>query len=301
MKSLIFFILMANVTNLLADSALTTSETRTSRHSKPKNFTLEFLLTAEQTKNIVTKKHDGSYSKIDASLLHTLSPDDQLRYFFASRYIETKSEEMGNELEPFFAEFMYRRKNLLTESQNNIYLESELKAYHIVNHEIRDDYGFNAAFIPQLILKKRITPRIGAKIKLRRHFFQTNTQNDYTLNFEDRIYLSASYYFAHKMLSITQLKYQHKIRKGNGPDYRFMELAQYNPFTRSLDLSAVPEAKKHQEIVTLHQGFLYFFDRQSMLEVYAETKLSNSYDKRDIETITDDELVFGTALYLTAF
>tara|TARA_Y100000590_G_scaffold319669_1_gene361747 strand:- start:303 stop:608 length:306 start_codon:yes stop_codon:yes gene_type:complete len=99
---------------------------------------------------------------------------------------------------------------------------------------------------------------------------------------------------------VNQIKYQHKIRKGNGLDFRFMELAEF-PAYGPPDFSKVPEAKKHQEIVTWHTGVLYFLDRSNMLEVYGETKLSNTYDKREIEEIANDEFVLGTALYLTAF
>ena len=178
-------------------------------------------------------------------------------------------------------------------------MEAELKNYRIIDEEIKERYGFDGSIIPQIILKKSWGRSLSAKLKVRRHFFQTNNDSYYTLDFEDRVYLSLAKVFNHRYMLITQLKYQHKIRKGNGLDYRFMELAEFGRF--GPDFSKVPEAKKHQELTTLHTGLTYFLNRSSMLEVYGETKVSNTYDKRDINTIAKDEFVLGTALYLTAF
>ena len=131
--------------------------------------------------------------------------------------------------------------------------------------------------------------------------FETNNQDNYTLNFEDRIYFSFSKLINYRFLFMAQLKYQHKIRKGNGLNFRFMELAKFDPRTMSMDFSHVPEAKKHQEIVTIHPSISYFINRSNMIEFYVETQLSNTYDKRNLEQITKDQFVFGSALYLTVF
>jgi hypothetical protein len=282
-------------------SSTSHSDVKHHKNKKQNKFSLEFLITSEQTKNIVTAKHDGSYSELDASLLHRLSPNDEIRYFLSTRYVDSQMENFGNEFEFFFAEFMYRRKNILTQDKNGIYMAAELKNYRVIDPDIKHEYNYDGSVIPQLIFKKSWGRRFSTKLKVRRHFYQTNNDSNYTLENEDRIYLSTSYFINRWSMAYAQLKYQHKIRKGDGIDYRFMELASYNRDTHRLDFSNVPDAKKNQEIVTLHTGFLYFLSRQNMLEVYAETKLSNTYDKREIDDIAHDELVFGTALYLTAF
>ena len=282
----------------LSSKALVKDQQRPSSQT----FTLEFLLASEQTKKIVSKSIDGTYTKFDISSLQNLSKDDQFRYFLATRYIDTKSdpsENMGNEFEMFFFEFMYRRKNILSQSRHGVSLTGELKNYWIIDDEIKKRYGYNGSFIPQVILKRRFGNSNSVSLKLRRHFFDTNTQDNYTLNFEDRAYLSLTNIFNRKFMLNNQIKYQHKQRKGNGPDYRFMELAEFGPYGR--DFSNVPAAKKHQEILTLHTGISYFLNRRNMVELYAETKLSNTYDQRDLATISNDEFVFGTAFYLTAF
>lgn len=267
---------------------------------KANPFSLEFLLTTEQTKQIVNKNMDGTYSKFDTSLLQTLTKNDQIRYFLATRYINTKSDNFGNEFEMFFFELLYRRKAILNHEQHGINLDFELKNYWIIDEDIRERYGYNGSFIPQVILKKSWSRKFSTKLKVRRHFFQTNSQNEYVLNFEDRIYLSATSYLTRGWMANAQIKYQHKQRKGNEYDPMFYSLLKETPWGAP-DFSDVPEAKKHQELVTLHTGVMHLFNRKTMLEVYGETKLSNTYDKRDLETITKDEFVFGTALYLTAF
>lgn len=271
------------------------------KENKKKAFTLEFLLATEQTKEIVSKKADGTYTKFDTSLLQKITPNDELRYFLSTRYIDTNSndEDFGNQFEFFFAEMMYRRKNILTEDQHGVYLEAELKNYRIIDSKIKKRYGFDGSIIPQVILKKKVAKGSYAKIKIRRHLFQTNNNDDYTLNFEDRVYLSYTKILKRKFMIVSQLKYQHKIRKGSGLDYRFMELAEFGQF--GPDFSKIPEAKKHQEITTFHNGISYFLNRSSMIELYYETKLSNSYDNRNPAKIAADEFVLGSALYLTAF
>ena len=46
---------------------------------------------------------------------------------------------------------------------------------------------------------------------------------------------------------------------------------------------------------------MYFLNSANLLELYVETQLSDNYDDRKVERIASDELVFGTALYLTLF
>ena len=298
---MIKFILTAMLcsANILANTSSTTIDTK--HKNKNDKWDLEFLIASEQTKDIVTTEYDGTYTKFDTSVLQKLDANNELRYFLSTRYIETKSEEFGNEFEFFFTEFMYRRKNILTESDHGLYLEAEIKNYWINDEDIKQRYGYDGTFIPQVIMKKRFGRAKSVQLKLRRHFYQTNNTDNYILNFEDRVYLSYSQMIGRRFLFNTQLKYQHKIRKGNGLDYRFMQLASFNPRSRRMDFSKVPKAKKHQELLTIHPGISYFINRSNMIEFYVETKLSNTYDKRDLESIMQDEFVLGTALYLTAF
>jgi hypothetical protein len=301
---IIFLTLLTIISTDLMSASITTTSKKIHKSTTKKDgsFSLEFLIATEQTKEIVSKKMDGSYTKFDTSLLQHLNKNNEIRYFLSTRYIDTKVQDgsdFGNEFETFFYELMYRRKNILTESENGLYMEAELKNYRILDKEIKKRYGFDGAIIPQVILKKNFNRSLSAKIKVRRHFYQTNNDGHYTLDAEDRIYLSLAKVFKHRFMLMAQMKYQHKIRKGNGLDYRFMELAEFGRF--GPDFSKVPEAKKHQEITTLHTGLTYFLNRSSMVELYGETQVSNNYDKRDLETITNDEFVLGTALYLTAF
>lgn len=289
-------------TMLCSESIFSAENKSKYRLSKFQNYwDLEILLASEQTKNIVTKEHDGSYSKLDISLLHKIDSNNQLRSFLSTRYIDTKSKHFGNEYELFLAELMYRRKNILTEERHGLYLELEFKNYKIIDEDIKEQYGYDGSFIPQLILSKKLPDYKSLQLKLRRHYFETNNQDNYTLNFEDRIYFSFSKLINYRFLFMAQLKYQHKIRKGNGLNFRFMELAKFDPRTMSMDFSHVPEAKKHQEIVTIHPSISYFINRSNMIEFYVETQLSNTYDKRNLEQITKDQFVFGSALYLTVF
>jgi hypothetical protein len=303
----LFLVSLVSITTFAKTNTTATSVKPNFHTKSDKKFTLEFLLATEQTKEIYTKQMDGSYTKLDASLLQHLTKNDELRYFLSTRYVDSEASKAGNELEVFFAELMYRRKNILTESSNGIYMEAELKNYRVIDEDIKNKYAYDGAIIPQLIFKKNFGRSASAKIKVRSHFYQANNDKDYTLEKEDRIYLSGAFMIGRRVLLNTQLKYQHKVRKGSGWDFRYgdhfedLMMATYNPITHDINDSLIPKAKKHQEIVTLHTGPLYFLSRNSMLEVYAETKLSNTYDKRDLETIMKDEFVLGAALYLTAF
>jgi hypothetical protein len=305
----LLLISLATITTF-ANTNTSKTKVKPNFHTKTdKAFTLEFLIATEQTKEIYTKKMDGSYTKFDASLLQHVTKNDEVRYFLSTRYVDSKAESAGNELEVFFAELMYRRKNILTESSNGLYMEAELKNYRVIDEDIKNDYAYDGAIIPQFIFKKNFGRVASAKLKVRSHFYQTNSDDNYTLEKEDRIYLSGAFMIGRRLLMNTQLKYQHKIRKGSGWNYRygdhFGELmdVSFNPMTRQMEIddSRIPKAKKHQEIVTLHTGPLFFLSRNSMIEVYAETKLSDTYDKRNLETIAREEFVLGTALYLTAF
>lgn len=301
MKFIILILISLVSTQVFSATTTSVSTIKASKKTETeKRFSLEFLIAAEQTKDMFTKKIDGSYTNYDGSLLFHATKNDEFRTFLSTRYIDTKlaTQHYGNKFQYFFYEFMYRRKNILTEANNGIYLEAELKNYRLINPQIKNEYGYDGSIIPQLIFKKNWGRKYSAKLKLRRHIYQTNNDLDYTLQNEDRVYLSGNIMLNRYSMFYTQIKYQHKMRKKDGPNYRYMSQVM-GP--RGPDMSKLPEAKKNQEIVTLHPAVLMFLSRQSMVELYVETKLSNTYDKRDLETITNDEFVFGTAFYLTAF
>ncbi|MFK8136792.1 MAG: hypothetical protein AB8E15_00385 [Bdellovibrionales bacterium] len=301
MKKIIFLVLSTVSTGLFAQNQ--TEAARISENTAKvdgwENFDLEFLLATELTKNIVSKKLDGTFTKADTSLLHKLSPNDEIRYFLSTRFI-TESNQT-NRFELFFGEFMYRRKNILTEKKNGIYLEAELKRYELIDQELKSDYLYNGAIIPQLIFQKKWGRKYSSQLKLRRHFYDKNSENSFALKAEDRVYLSFSNFLGRRWMMYNQLKYQHKIRTGEGPNYKFFALAKPKPNGRGLDLSNVPTAGIDEEILTLHSGLFYFFSRKALVEFYAETKLGTTYDQRSLAEIAEDEFVIGTALYYTAF
>ena len=307
MKNTILVVL--SLVTIKAYSQLNTSRTqqlnRFSKNTFNKGFSLEFLMAAEQFRNIVTTELMGTYSKLDISLLHRISQDEELRYYLATKYVDKPIFEDDQQFQLFFTEFMYRKKSILNEREHGVYLEGELKNYAIIDPVIRNRYGYDSAFIPQIIIKKSFSRSAGIKLRLRKHFYNANNNDNYTLNSEDRIYFSAYKMFARKIILGAMLKYQHKIRKGDGKDFRFGSLIEvnFNPITRQMEIddSNLPDAKVNQEIVTIHVGPSLIINRKAMIEIYAETKISNTYDKRDVERIMREELVLGTALYLTAF
>lgn len=307
-KNLLILIAFLAGSQVLAQTNLSTNNFgQVLNRNAVKPWSLEFLVASEQTKDIVTKKIDGQYNKMDMSVLQGLTSKDELRYYLSSRYIMNEAEPEQNEFDWFFTEFMYRRRGILTEDQYGFNLDFEFKNLYYLDSEIRDSYAMNGTTIPQIIINRNIGKYGSTQLRIRKHFNHTNSDDAYTVQSEDRVYLSYARYIPHGMLAYAQLKYQHKFRKGTGPDWRFSGLAyengRFNPRTRSFepDFSYVPTAKQEQEIVTFHPSMMFFLNRENMMEVYYETKLSNTYDKRDLQSIMADESVFGVAFYLTAY
>ncbi len=303
-KILITLTLIVIANNALANNVSTTDIKQTVRAVPPKSkFSLEFLISSQQTKNIVDNSHDGSYSNFDTSLLYSLDQNNEVRSYLSTRYIETQQEieGFGNELELFFWEVMYRRKNILTQADHGIYMQAELKGLQYIDPDITNMFGYDQTLIPQLIFNKRWGRALSAELKVRRHFNRTHSDDAYTPNFEDRIYLSASTFLSRRMMFYTQFKYQHKIRKADGLDWRFADLISFDPITHRPDFSQVPEAKKHQEILSIHSSIMHFLSRKALVEFYAETRLSDTYNKQTIEEIAKNQFVLGTAFYITAF
>lgn len=257
-----------------------------SNSNKKSKFTLEMVLAGEQTKSTETNNVDGAVNKLDISLLQAFNKDDEFRYFVAGQYqtYNYKSSEDNDDFKWDLAEFMYRRKNILNEKAHGLQLNVEFKNYYLIDERTRDLYGFDGAFIPQLVFSKNITPRFNTEMKLRRHFYQQNNGKEVTLDHEDRVYLTPSYLVGQRVLLFSQFTYKHKIRKDESFSFRTM--------------SVTP---KEEEQVVFHPGIMYFASRKMMLEAYVETKLSNTLDDRDMNTISQNEQVFGAAAYFTAF
>lgn len=299
MKYLVAVSLLLNLA--WAQTNTTSRDVDRSRVRQIKPLQFEMVMATQQTRDLLTQNLNGQYTKWDFSFLHARDRDNEFRYFLSTRYVN--SELIRDEFNWFLHEVMYRRKNILTERQHGIAAELELKNYWILDQNLRDMYGYDGSFIPQFILNKRWGRGVSTELKVRKHFYHRNNPDNFTLSSEDRIYLTQSYMFAHRWLLNVLMKYQHRVRKGDDLNYRFMpyfdQLVDMGP--RGPDFSRFPRAKKNQEIVTIHPGIMYFLNRKTLVEAYVETTLSDTYDKRDLETIANDELVFGAAMYMTVF
>lgn len=299
MKITLLFIFFA--ASVLAQTNTTQRDVNRSLQPTPKSINFEMLLATQQTRDILTRKLNGQYSKWDFSLLHTLNDQNEIRYFVSTRYIA--SDLIQDEFNWFLFETMYRRKNLFKDNSMGITTELELKNYWILDEQLKQMYGYNGSFIPQIIFNKRWKKGLSSELKLRKHFYHRNNPDNFTLSEEDRIYFTQSFFFQRRWMGNILFKYQHKIRKGDDLNYRFMPyFDQLVDFTAmGPDFTRFPKAKKHQEILSIHPGVMYFWNRTTLVEFYLETVLSDTYDKRSVNQIASDELVFGTAVYLSVF
>ncbi len=271
------------------------------KNKRTNKLQLEFLLAAQQTRDIMTFERNGVYYNWDASLLYSQSSYNDYRLYLSTRYIQ--NEFFEEEFDWFFTELMYRRKSILTQHQHGVKLNAELKNYYILDVELRDMYGYNGAFIPQVILSRKFESGFKTELKLRRQFYHRNNTLNYTMSKEDRVYLSVSKMLGRRFLFNTMLKYQHRMRKGDDLNYRFAphfdKLITYGPY--GPDFSRVPIAKKDQEILTIHPGIMYFVTRKVMVETFFETQLLDSYRDLSTEELARNQFVFGTAIYISAF
>jgi hypothetical protein len=264
----------------------TSSLNASHQHTKKNPFTLEFVLASEQTKDFSDHSINGTYNKIDMSLLYSMDSNNEFRYFLSSIY-QINSGNNRDEQDQFtwdLTELMYRRKDILTEQKNGIELTAELKNYYLLDSDKRELYGFDGAFIPQLIFEKRIGRKGSLEFKIRHHFYHTNNDKVSTLQDEDRLYLTSSYMLGHSWILYNQFTYKHKKRK----DSYFSR--------RSFSMIA-----KHNEEFIVHPGVMYFLSRTTLIEAYVETRLNKTDDDRSLSTMMSDELVVGAALYLKAF
>ncbi len=271
---------------VLANVALaeSTSTTTLSSPAKEKNLTLEFVLASEQTKDNSTSEMNGTYNELDASALYALTPDDEVRLFSSGLYITQTDPGADNQLRGDLAEIMYRRKNLLNESDHGVRLEAELKYYELIDQDTRKLYGFDGAFIPQLVFNKHWTDSFVTEFKARHHFNTLNNDKASTLKSETRLYLTPTYVLTRSLFLSTTFKYEHKERSGSYFSYR--------------TFSSVPKKTDH---LTVHPGLMYLLNNQLLIEGYAETELMASNDGQTLKENWEKNYVLGTALYWTAF
>jgi hypothetical protein len=258
-------------------------------------FDLEFVLTSEQTKDIDDHEVDGAYTSLKTSFLYHLTPKDDLRLYVSAVNENFKKTKGDDETYLELAEFMYRRNQILNQKDHWVSMDFEFKNYYVLDYERRQRWGFNGATIPQFIFKKSFTPYAGVEFKVRRHFTHRTADQAGTLNAEDRLYLTPYMMFAHKLIVSTQLKYRHKRYKDEHVNYRKSNFSR-RPFPE------IVMDGKDVEITTLRPSLMYFLNKSSMVEVYAQTVLNDSSDnERSTQNQMKDELLYGAALYLTAF
>ena len=278
--TVIGFALQVNAAEL--KSAQSTTSVSHHSYSNKKKTTLEFLFASEQMKSNYTGELDGSYNKLDASFLTRLNKNNSMRFYLSTRYLQYENEP--NEFNWYLSEIMWRRKNLLSSFTDKVKMEFELKGYYMLEDEIGEQYGFNGAVVPQFIFKTMVSNNISMKLKVRKHFFDANNSDDYVLKTEDRVYLSATYIHSRFLMFNTSLKYSKKIR--NDKHYSYKE-------GRFEDANL--------QVITFHPSVMFVAGHIAMVELYAETKLSDSASELSGTNLMESEQVFGTALYLTAW
>lgn len=267
--------------NVCATTSTTTLNTK-GHDTSAEKLDLEFVYALEQTKESSSHQTNGSYSSLKTSLLYSLTSVDDFRLY--NSFVYENYNKMEDQKYFEFLEFMYRRKNILSEDEHGIVFNLELKYGSVIDREIKKRWGFDSEFIPQLILKKRFAYGQAIDLKLRHHFYDRNRKTAGTITNEDRVYLSYSKMFKYGIITNSELKYRHK--KYTGKHYSYYRSGMQN---------------KNVEDLTLHQSLLYLFNKKHMLELYFETKLNDTYDERPIKELAQNELIFGTAIYLTAF
>jgi hypothetical protein len=277
----IFLILLCG--NLYSATTQNTTQSKSPFSSSSKRpIELDFVLSTEQTRSSSTHESTGYYNKMDTSFLYKFNDDDQVRLYGSSIYMLNKEAE--NQFDWDLTEIMYRRKNILTQSKHGVSLEFEGKSYYILDNERRHRYGYNGAFIPQLIVKRRWKNGFSLEGKVRHHFYYRKNSKDSTSRGETRLYLTPTYALSHKLFLFNEVKYKHNIK---GAKY-------FSHYSRSY-------MSKKKDTLQLHPGIMYMINRKAMLELYTETYLMRSHDGELINPDYSRSLVFGGAFYLTAF
>lgn len=285
---LVLLVFVASPKLLWAATNTSTMKTpeRTYYTSGKKNMDLEFVLLSEQMKDRHSYENSGTYNKIDTSFLFSPNKNEDLRLFFATVYEQNKGEENVQYFE--LAEFMYRMKSLLTEKDNGVKMDLELKSYYVTENDLRDRWGFGGAFIPQLVFKKKVTSWLSLSAKVRQHLNMRKNAKSYTVKEQTRIYLSPTFVFSRNFMFNTEFTWKHKNRVS----------ATSIPGSRFRPSINIP---KKSDVVEIRPSLMYLFTHTLLAEVYADTKLAKSHDGRIINKNLSDELVYGLGMYWTAF
>lgn len=239
---------------------------------------IEMLLASEQTKDSETKEVNGLYTKMDASFLYKLSPKYDFRYYLSSVHLQ--QEDQDSEFNLDLTEVMLRDKKFLKSYFPNSNMQLELKSYYLVDAKKRERYGFTGSFIPQLIVNHRTSKKSSIEFRARRHFYYHNNKTQ-TLRFEDRLYFTPYYFLNRKNFLGLQFNYRHKIYGGDYFSYRTFSVQ-----------------KKNNEIFKIHPSYMHLLNKQTLIELYAETYLSNTADDRPMDEIAEDEFVLGFSAFI---
>ena len=98
--------------NVCATTSTTTLNTKVHDTSAEK-LDLEFVCALEQTKESSSHRTNGSYSSLKTSLLYSLTSVDDFRLY--NSFVYENYNKMEDQKYFEFLEFMYRRKNILSE------------------------------------------------------------------------------------------------------------------------------------------------------------------------------------------
>lgn len=245
-----------------------------SRSTNP--FNLEFLILAEEMKDRQTFKTSGIYNKFDTALTYSSSIFNDFRLFGAYVYQANHNEENDGYFE--LTEFMYRRNRIFSQRKNGFSMDLELKGYYVLDPRLRERWGFNSAFIPQIILRKRIRPWFSLSGKIRHHFNMRRGSQPWVTKEETRVYISPTFIFSRKFMFNTEFTWKHKNK-----------VAKSRYYADEIDLLEV------------RPSLMYMFNYSVMGEIYTDTTLMKSHDGSFISKTADDEMVYGMGLYLSAF
>ncbi|PIP93427.1 MAG: hypothetical protein COW00_12065 [Bdellovibrio sp. CG12_big_fil_rev_8_21_14_0_65_39_13] len=260
-----------------SSSLFANGENTSFTHYNPeKPLALEMVYTAEQTRDYQNFEQDGIYNQLDLSAVYSLTPKDDLRLYGSMLYQSYEDERKG-EFTWDLAEFMYRRNNLLNEADHGVQLSIELKNYYLLDVDRRDRYGFDGAFVPQLIFKKHFTRKFITEAKLRHHFYYVNNGKESTLGNEYRAYLTPIYVITRNFFVMTEFKWRHKIR----------EAKTFQP--------------EKTDQVYVRPSMLYLANSKLLVEGYWSTELFKSHDNQVLAENWDKSGVFGLSAYITAF
>ncbi len=283
LKHLLVCLLVCSL-ELQASNTKNNSEHHLNQNQEFPHPSLEFILASEQTKDSKTFKVNGTYSKLDSSFLYSINNDNDLRVFASVLYLEHRSSLEKDRVLLDLTEIMYRKKNILEQSKHGVSLDLELKNYYILNFKNRSLYGFDGAFIPQLVIKKHIDRRVVAEVKLRHHFNFNNNGNDSTIKEESRIYITPTFILNKSLFLSSTLKYRRKITRSDHFSYRYNK---YLP--------------KITNTLNFRTGLMFLLSRKVLTEAYLESDLMNSGNKNTINQSWHKNYVLGAGIYLTAF